>query len=134
MNEEIFAIFIPIIMFIGLFTTISLAFYFKYKTRAAASQNIPGESLAEWTKARSEAATVAGRAALLRVGGFLIGTGIGTLIGCLLMPAMKGTFTGSWIDERAWFVFVIIAIAIICGGAGMIGAYFLERRLDKNSK
>ncbi len=122
---------IPIIgiifLFGGLFTTISLAFYFRYKTKASASQNNPGEMTPELIRARSEAATKVGRAGLLRMGGGLVGSGLGSLIGCLIVAN-----NSAYNDNIA--ALVVISLAILCGGAGMIGAYFLERRLDNKTK
>ncbi len=133
MRPEILGIFIPIIFLIGLFTVIALNIYFKYKTRTATAERMPGESLGEWYKAEAKAKIVTGRAAALRTGGFLVGAGIGTGIGCTLLAAGAISHNDRF-DEVAIATFLIIALAIFFGGAGMVGASFLERKLDEKRK
>ncbi len=133
---------VPIIIFMGLFTTLSLSAYFRYKTRTAATGHIPGESVAEWHKADAQAKLSASRAACLRVGGLLVGIGIGTALGILSGNCLSSLweFFGSLSKYNhdggkiTAFVFFIIASAMICGGIALMGTYFLERKLEGKSR
>ncbi len=133
MDEEIVALMIPILIAIGLFTAISLQIYFKYKTASTLSERLPHESLSEWLKVNAQTQAARHRGSALRWGGFFTGLGFGVFVGCMIL-ACGGIPENTQFEENAIATFMIISLAMICGGAGMIGAYFLERRLDKNSK
>ncbi len=129
--EGILALFIPIIFVIGLFAAISLNIYFKYRTKSTLVEQLPeGSSLADLARVEAEARADRARGATFRTGGFLTGAGIGTAVGCLTMPCLNGIFSGSWIDETAWFVFLILALALFFGGVGLIGSHFVQKALD----
>jgi hypothetical protein len=136
MVQNIIALFIPIFGVLGLFTAISLNYYFKYKTNTTMSERVPLDTLGEWYKAESKAKSLRSRGLALRWGGFLSGAGLGVAIGCMVRISMLVKLAGNNIDWEIepYAVFLIIALAVLCGGAGMIGAYFLEKRLDKKDK
>ena len=125
--EGTLALFVPIISSIGLFTAISLGLFFKYKTKKALAERVPADSLAEWFNAESKAKALRNRGAALRWGGFLTGVGLGVLVGCL------STISAGDIGD-AYTTFIVISCALLFGGAGLIGAYFLEKKLDKSNK
>ncbi len=144
-TEGLVALLIPILFVIGLFTAISLNIYFKNRTKSimyghftqgcspADLARVEAEAKTERIEARTqrlEARAQYSRDSWFRVGGFLAGAGIGTAIGCLLMPCLNGIFAGSWVDETAWFVFLILAIALFFGGIGIIGSHFVQKALD----
>lgn len=149
MRPEILGIFVPIIFLIGLFTAISLNIYYKYKARVATADHAQGESLDAWCKAEAMAKASVSRSASLRLGGFLTGAGLGSIVGIFVgrIPAMW-QFFGSFADSQHYdyhdvqlgfqmtlLVFFVMALAILCGGLGMIGASFLDRALNgKNHK
>ena len=132
MGPAILAIFIPIIFIIGLFTVIALNILFKYKAKELMVNRV--ESLYEWNKsdaqikiAKAEARAARNNGVILRICGLLIGLGLGVAIGCTILAC-------STIDNEAIATFLVISLAMFLGGAGMIGAYFLERRLDNRKK
>ncbi len=132
--EAVISLLIPIFSVLGLFTAISLNVYFKYKTNTVMSERVPIEALGEWYRSNAQSRAMRARGAGLRWGGFLVGLGLGTTIG--LMILVCGGFSTSaaqQFDNDAVATFMIIALAILCGGGGIIGAYFLERRLDGKS-
>lgn len=128
------AILIPILLMIGLFTSISLNIYFKYKTNTVLSERLPGESLIEWHRAnaitRVQAREKRGRNTGLRIGGLMVGIGIGVAIGCIALACGAVSNDNMDFDSDVIAVFLVISLAIFCGGVGMVGAYFLERNLD----
>lgn len=126
---RILAVFIPILFVIGLFTTISLNAYFKYKTNTVMSERVPLESLGEWYKSNALARALRSRAGGIRIGGLLIGIGLGTAIGCIVLASGAISDVGHF-DRDAIATFLVISLAMFCGGIGMAGAYFLERKLD----
>lgn len=131
--EDIVALLIPIFGTLGLFTAISLGFYFKYKTSKSLSERVPPEAIGEWYKAGAEARAIRKRGAAFRWGGFLVGAGLGTAIGCVCVAC--GAFLAETaFNEHAIATFFVISLALLLGGAGMIGAYFLERKLDRDQK
>lgn len=141
MSPEILAIFIPIIFLIGLFTAISLHIYFKYKARVATAEHTQGESVDAWCRAEAMARASVSRSAALRLGGFLTGAGIGTALGVFIggMHSVWTFFGSVWESENSWshdegqlslYLFFIMACAMLLGGLGMIGVYFLERALE----
>ncbi|MDR2912621.1 MAG: hypothetical protein LBV38_04895 [Alistipes sp.] len=131
---EIIGVSIPIIFLIGLFTTISLNAYFRYKSNVTMFERVPPESLGDWhrvnaqTKVQIRAAS--GRGTGIRIGGLLVGLGLGVAIGCIVL-ASGAIPRNSVIGNDAIPTFFILSLAMLCGGAGMIGAYFLERKLDR---
>jgi hypothetical protein len=140
MSPEILAIFIPIIFLVGLFTAISLNIYYKYKARVSATNHAPGESLEAWSMAEAMSRASVSRSAYLRVGGFLAGAGIGSLLAMFIgrSPSLWQFFGSlSHYDhdveiafQTALYAHFILACAILVGGMGMIGAYFLDRALE----
>jgi cellobiose-specific phosphotransferase system component IIC len=124
-----------IILFAGLFTAISLNIFFRYRTNVTMSERVPLESLSEWYRSNNQAKAARSRGASLRWGGLIAGIGFGATL-CLLLLL----FNIGWIydlDQQyheapiAITIMASIAFTILCGGAGMIGAYFLERKLDE---
>ena len=92
------------------------------------------ESLDEWHKtdaqirlAKAEAQASRNNGVILRICGLLIGLGLGVAIGCIILAC-------STIDNDAIATFLVISLAMFFGGAGLIGAYLLERKLEKRSK
>ncbi len=129
MRPEILGIFIPIIFLIGLFTVIALNILFKYKTKEIMAKRT--ESLDEWHKtdaqvrlAKVEAQASRRNGVILRVSGLVMGLGLGVAIGCMILAC-------STIDDRNRTIatFIVISLALFFGGAGLIGAWFLEQRL-----
>ncbi len=136
MEVEIIAVFIPIVFFLGLFTAITLNIYYKYKTNSTMSERVPLETLGEWYRSESHRKSLRNRGNSLRWGGFFAGMGLGVAIGCIAIAcgglstlAERGDF-----DRYAIATFLVISLAVFCAGLGMVGAYFLERKLDKTNK
>jgi predicted histidine transporter YuiF (NhaC family) len=132
----IVALAIPLVFLVGLFVSISLGTYFKHKTNVVMSERLPGESLVEWHRANAQARIRSHekrqRGTGIRISGLLVGLGLGTAIGCIMLACSAvppRSFHG--FDQDAIATFLVISISMLCGGAGMIGAYFLERRLDR---
>jgi hypothetical protein len=144
MHPEILALFIPILSVVGLFTSIALHIYFKYKARITVARHAKGESLDAWIKAEAMARASVSRSASLRTGGFLIGAGIGAGLGIFIGGTSKMwaffaslcQFDYTWeiqdITQYSVYVFFIMACAMFLGGVGMVTAYFLDRGLEKN--
>jgi hypothetical protein len=138
--EEIVALLIPILFVIGLFTAISLNVYYKYKTNAMMYERVPPEALGEWNSTNAQTKiqirAMRGRSTGLRIGGLLIGLGLGTAIGCIILACggLESLADKSNFNEYAVATFLVISLAVFCAGAGMVGAYFLERLLDRKSR
>jgi len=140
----IIALLIPIVFLIGLFGSITLGSYYKHKTNALMAERLPADALGTWVNSRQElrlrlrTAEQRNRSVGLRVGGLLVGIGIGTAIGCIMLACgivEGGHFAATHgFNEHAIATFLVIAMAMFCGGAGMVAAYFLERRLDKKAE
>ncbi len=141
MRPEILAIFIPIIFVVGLFTAISLNIYYKYRARVAHADHPPGASPAEWYEAEARAKASVSRTAALRLGAFLAGAGIGSVLGMFIGRAESvwqffGTFfqpVSGWHDsymQITLWAFFVMACAILVGGLCMMAAYFTERAID----
>jgi cytochrome b subunit of formate dehydrogenase len=142
MNPAILALFVPIIFIVGLFISIALHIYYKYKARVATAEHLSGESPELWCRAEAMARASVSRSASLRVGGFLTGAGIGTALGVFLGATDKmWSFLGSLCEfNRGWeindvtqfsiYVFFIMACAMLIGGVGMVAAYFVDRALE----
>jgi hypothetical protein len=125
-----------IVLFGGLFTAISLNIYFKFKTQTFMSERVPLESLSEWYKSNIQAKNLRSRGTSLRWGGLIAGIGFGSVVSLLIWIAnldwMRNDRGTGYEDEYMIFsLMACIAFTILCGGAGMIGAWFLERRLDR---
>ena len=138
MRPEILALFIPILSLIGLFSVIALNILFKYKAKELTANRT--ESLDEIYKAdaqlklaKAERRAVRNRGLGLRLCGLFIGLGLGVAIGCTIL-ACGGVSPATGFNREAIATFMVISLAMICGGGGMIGAYFLERRLDSKTK
>ncbi len=138
MIPQILAIFIPIIFLIGLFSVIALNIISKYKSKNHIANRM--NSMDDWYKAESqvklvkaEARALRNRGMGLRICGLVIGLGLGVFIGCVII-ACGGTSGKGDFDSDVIATFMVISLAMICGGGGMIGAYFLERRLDSKTK
>ncbi len=138
MRPEILALFIPILALIGLFSVIALNILFKFKAKELTANRT--ESLDELYKAdvqiklaHAERRAARNRGVVLRICGLVIGLGLGVAIGCIII-ACGGTSGKGDFNNDAIATFLVISLAMICGGAGMIGAYFLERRLDSKTK
>ncbi len=141
MRPEILGIFVPIIFVVGLFTAISLNIYYKYKARVAHADHPQGASPAEWYEAEARAKASVSRTAALRLGAFLTGAGIGTLLGVFIGRTESvwrffGTFS-EWCDmdtqhgmQITIWLFFVMACAILVGGLCMMAAYFTERAMD----
>ncbi len=137
MSPDILAIFIPIIFLIGLFSVIALNIIAKYKSKAMIANRV--ESIEEWhkTEARAKIVKAEARAARkhgtgLRICGLLVGIGLGTAIGCTVL-ACGGISDDHAFSVEAIATFLVISLSMVFGGAGMIGAYFLQRKLDGKS-
>jgi hypothetical protein len=135
MRVEILALSIPIIFIIGLFAVIALNILVKYKTKELTANRV--ESLDEWHKtetqvkiAKAEARAARNHGAVLRICGLVVGLGLGVAIGCIIL-ACGGISRNSGFDSDAIATFLVISLAMIFSGAGMVGAWFLERRLDR---
>lgn len=128
---NIIAIFIPVFFVIGLFTVIALNIYFKYKTNTQMSEQVPLESLGEWYRIEAQAKVLRGRGAAIRWGGFFTGLGLGIFAAILISNQIEWDVLS---NEKAYAFFFVAGFALFCAGVGMIGAYFLERRLNKNTK
>lgn len=130
MRPEILGIFIPILFVIGLFVTISLNIYFKNRTRETLSRNVSGADLGEWFKMESGLRAQRSRNALFRTVGFLIGAGIGVLVGCAIIShpdfAVQADF-----NRFMLATFTVIALALVGGGICMIGSYFVQQIVEK---
>ena len=138
MRPEILGIFIPIIFLIGLFAVIALNILFKYKAKEIMAKR--PEALDEWHKAdvqirlaKAEAQASRRQGVILRVSGLIAGLGLGVAIGCIIL-ASGGISHHSGFNSDAIATFMIISLAMLFGGAGMIGAYFLERRLNNRKQ
>jgi hypothetical protein len=140
----IIAIFIPIVFLVGLFGSIALSSYFKHRTNAIMAERLPSDALGTWVNSRQElklqlrTAQRRNRSMGLRIGGLLVGIGVGTAIGCILL-ACGITPEINYAEHHGFNSFVIatflvIALAMFCGGLGMVGAYFMERRFDGKSE
>lgn len=141
MRPEILGIFVPIVFLIGLFTVIALNILFKFKAKELTANR--SESLDEWYKADTQIklAKVERRAARnrgigLRISGLLIGIGLGVTIGLIIIACGGFSSVGKndQFDQIPVAVFSTIALSVFFGGAGMIGAYLLERRLDSKKQ
>lgn len=138
MSPDVLAVLIPIIFLIGLFTVIALNIISKYKSKNLIANRM--NSLDDWYKAetqvkvvKAEARAERNRGIGLRICGLVIGLGLGVFIGCVII-ACGGTSGKGDFDSDVIATFMVISLAMVCGGAGMIGAYFLERKLDKKTK
>lgn len=138
MSPNVLAVLIPIIFLIGLFTVIALNIISKYKSKSMIANRM--NSLDDWYKAetqvkvvKAEARAERNRGIGLRICGLMIGLGLGVFIGCVII-ACGGTSGQGDFDSDVIATFMVISLAMVCGGAGMIGAYFLERKLDKKTK
>ncbi len=138
MSPDVLAVLIPIIFLIGLFTVIALNIISKYKSKNLIANRM--NSLDDWYKAetqvkvvKAEARAERNRGIGLRICGLMIGLGLGVFIGCVII-ACGGTSGQGDFDSDVIATFMVISLAMVCGGAGMIGAYFLERKLDKKTK
>lgn len=141
MRPEILALFIPIVFLVGLFSVIALNIISKYKSKAMIANRV--SSIEEWYKTEAQSKIIKTEAQVqrkkgmgLRICGLMIGLGLGVFVGCVILAC--GGISVSVVDHQFDMVaigaFMIISLAIFCGGAGMIGAYFLERKLDGKSK
>ncbi len=130
--EGIIALLIPIFAILGAFTVAAFGIYYKYKTNKTLAESVPPESLGEWYKAEAEAKAKLRRGAAFRLGGFLVGAGLGTAIGCVCV-ASGLIVAHAGFDKYAVATFLVISLAMLFGGGGMIGAYFLERKLDRKA-
>lgn len=145
MRPEILAIFIPIIFLVGLFTAISLNIYYKYKARVAVADHAPGESVDAWCRAEAMAKASVSRSASLRLGVFLTGAGVGMVAGMLIggSHSMWDFFGSLWEYGNGWdieggrmtlYALFMMASAMLVGGVGVVGAYFLDRALEGKNK
>lgn len=64
---------------------------------------------------------------VLRPCGFIVGLGIGFLVSWLIMPENEDAY-----GEHAEMV--VFALLCICGGLGMLGAFFAERWLRRRDR
>jgi hypothetical protein len=131
------ALFIPILFFIGLFSVIALNIVAKYRSKAMMINRM--ESADEWYKseaqaniAKAEARAIRKHGSGLRLCGLFIGIGIGMGIGCAILAWGYIPNLGRF-DATAIAIFLVISLAMIFGGGGVIGAYFLQRILDGKS-
>jgi hypothetical protein len=136
MGPAVLGIFIPIIFIIGLFAVIALNILFKYKAKELMANH--STSLDEWQKtetevrlAKVEARETRKQGTILRVSGLVAGIGLGVAIGCIVLASGGVSRSG---DGPAIAIFLIISLAMLFGGAGLVGAYFLERKLAAKSK
>ncbi len=133
MSPEILAIFVPIVFLVGLFTAISLHIYYKYKARVITAEHNHGESIDAWCMAEAMSRASVSRSASLRVGGFLMGAGIGMAVG-VWVGALESVwdFYSSLFEydhDGRWALCTLFALAgaMLVGGVGMICAYFIDR-------
>ena len=66
---------------------------------------------------------------VLRPCGFIVGLGIGFLVSWLIMPENEDAYA---YGEHAEMV--VFALLCICGGLGMLGAFFAERWLRRRDR
>ena len=149
MIPQILAIFIPIIFLIGLFSVIALNIITKYKAKTLIANRVTSvddwykteaqvkittaQSAAQVKVVKAETRAARNRSITLRICGLVIGLGLGVFIGCMIL-ACGGIPENTQFEEDAIAAFSIISLAMILGGAGVIGAYFLERKLDSKTK
>ena len=140
----ILEMFIGIIAVAAPFALVAFIVYYRYKTKKALVERMSSESLGEWFKVEAEAKVLRHRGAALRWGGLFAGAGLGLLIAtaivlCVPMHAMTVTQEmtaegGSLFSSSINYSFVMtFGLTLLFGGAGLIGGYFLERKLDKKS-
>ena len=121
---------IPICFVIGLFVTISLGIYFKYRTKESVSRNVQGEVLGEWARFEAEDRAQRSRNSLFRTVGFIVGAGLGVGIGCAVI-SHPDFAAATEFDRYALATFTIIAIAMVCGGLCMVGSYFVQKAVER---
>lgn len=141
MRPEILGLFIPIVFLVGLFAVIALNIVAKYKIKSLTANRMTSPD--EWHKgevqvklaaaqvkvAKAEARAMRNRMLGLRLCGLLAGLGLGIAVGCIIL-ACGGIPDNTQFDKGAIAAFMIIGLTVFCGGLGMTGAYFLERRFD----
>ncbi len=112
---------IPTIFTIGLFICIGIGSYLRYKRTVLLAQQFSPDQFNKWYHNMLLYKIISNRGWALRWGGFIVGGGIGSALGGWIHIAMGNTTLAC---------FLIAAIILIGAGAGLIGAYFLERKLD----
>jgi hypothetical protein len=131
---EILSLFIPIIFIIGLFAVTALHIVAKYRSKVLMINRAESVDELYKTKAQAQVIKAEARAARkhevgLRTCGLLIGLGVGVGLGCAILACgVISRDTGFNADAIA--TFLVISLGLIFGGAGVIGAYFLQRKLD----
>lgn len=130
--EGIIAVFIPILFVIGLFTTISLSIFYKHRTRETLSRNLTPADLGEWFRVEAQLQAQRNRNSLFRTIGFLVGAGVGILVGCAVI-SHPDFAAATEFSRDALATFTVIAAALVCGGACMIGSYFVQRAVERKN-
>jgi hypothetical protein len=135
---QILALFIPILFVIGLFAVIALNIVAKYRSKAMIINKV--ESVDEWYKTEAQANVIKAEARAarkhevgLRLCGLFIGLGVGVAIGCSILAWGDIPNVGGF-NNQAVATFLVISLAMVFGGGGVIGAYFLQRTLDGKPK
>lgn len=138
------ALLIPIIAVSGGFVVGAFSIYYRYKRESKIADSIPADSLSEWCEVQARIRALRRRGAALRWGGFLGGAGLGLVIStiivaCMPVDAMIATQSvtaecGAGFDGTTGYADDLqIALTILFAGAGLVGAYFLEKRLDRKA-
>ena len=103
---------------------VSVVFFFIYKTIEAFARN-PELCRERGGSFRME--ILRDVYGVLRPCGFIVGLGIGFLVSWLIMPENEDAY-----GEHAEMV--VFALLCICGGLGMLGAFFAERWLRRRDR
>lgn len=117
----------PVIFTLGLFLCIGLGSYFRYKRTAFLAGHLSQEMFSQWYRNMLLYKIISNRSWGLRWSGVLFGGGVGFGIGAWIRLTME---VGSP-QQEAVATLLIVAAMLVCASAGLIGAYCLERRLDR---
>jgi uncharacterized protein YneF (UPF0154 family) len=121
---------------------------YNYKEAKLMAERLSLEQLGEWYKAKAEAKALANRwrgSSAWLWGGLLAGVGLGlaiaTVIAMYAPNAMQTTYEMArqisgdrYINTINYIPAIFASLALLCGGAGLIGGYFLERKFNKKSE
>ena len=117
---ELMAVFVGLVGVVAPFVVVALAIYFNYKKQKNITERVPAEALGEWYKTETETRKQRRRGSSFVWGGLLIGGGLGYAIASVI---------GICVPDLE----LELSLTILFAGAGLIGAYFIEREIDKKS-